>query len=257
MPIKFSNNATTTISGGISNSDTTIVVATGTGTLFPTLTASDHFYCTLEAGTVREIVKVTARTSDTFTVVRGQEGTTAVSWADGSDIANRVTATSLNEIGSSAVSFPQNSQSADYTLVLEDAGKMIFHPAADTMGRTWTIPANASVAFPVGTVIMLVVQEGAGGIRLIITSDTLRNMNGWTGSRWLAENVQYYLVKVTTTEWLLAGDIAIERLQIAVAHATTPYISAYPWSATGFGTKFTNPGTLPTGIGFGVAFNEI
>jgi hypothetical protein len=34
-----------------------------------------------------------------------------------------------------------------------------------------------------------------------------------------------------------------------------PYISAYPWTpGTGFGTKYANPGTLPTGDGRGVAF---
>jgi len=42
---------------------------------------------------------------------------------------------------------------------------------------------------------------------------------------------------------------------IAIAHSSSPFISAYPWSA-GFGTKYANPGTLPTGIGFGVAFNR-
>ena len=41
---------------------------------------------------------------------------------------------------------------------------------------------------------------------------------------------------------------------IAVAHFTSPYISVYPWSA-GFGTKYANPSTLPTGLGLGVAFN--
>ncbi len=44
---------------------------------------------------------------------------------------------------------------------------------------------------------------------------------------------------------------------IAVAHSYSPYITAYPWSSSGFGTKFTNPGTLPTGNGRGVAFTEI
>jgi hypothetical protein len=44
---------------------------------------------------------------------------------------------------------------------------------------------------------------------------------------------------------------------IAVAHSTTPFVSAYPWSGSGFGTKYTNPATLPTGNGNGVAFNTI
>ena len=43
--------------------------------------------------------------------------------------------------------------------------------------------------------------------------------------------------------------------QIAVAHGTSPFISAYPWSSSGFGTIYANPATLPTGGGNGVAFS--
>ena len=42
---------------------------------------------------------------------------------------------------------------------------------------------------------------------------------------------------------------------IAVAHASSPRITAYPWSVSGFGTKYTNPATTPTGNGHGVAFS--
>ena len=42
---------------------------------------------------------------------------------------------------------------------------------------------------------------------------------------------------------------------IAVAHSTSPNVTAYPWSASGFGTKFANPSTLPPGTGVGVAFS--
>jgi hypothetical protein len=61
--------------------------------------------------------------------------------------------------GTDAVGFrntPVNSQSADYTLVLADSGKTILHPVADDNARTFTIPANSSVAYPVGTVITFV-----------------------------------------------------------------------------------------------------
>jgi hypothetical protein len=42
-----------------------------------------------------------------------------------------------------------------------------------------------------------------------------------------------------------------------VAHFTTPFITAYPWSGSGFGTKFANPATLPTGYGNNVAFSPV
>jgi hypothetical protein len=44
---------------------------------------------------------------------------------------------------------------------------------------------------------------------------------------------------------------------IAVAHFSSPFVTAYPWSTSGFGTKYSNPATLPTGITYSVAFGEI
>ena len=43
-------------------------------------------------------------------------------------------------------------------------------------------------------------------------------------------------------------------VNIAIAHSTTPFISTYPWSS-GFGTKRSDPATLPTGYGYGVVFS--
>jgi len=100
----------------------------------------------------------------------------------------------------------QNSQSAAYTLVLTDGGKHIFHPLADTTARTWTIPANASVAYPIGTAITFINQNGAGVITIAITSDTMRLAGaGTTGSRTLAANGIATAVKVTSTEWIISG----------------------------------------------------
>lgn len=114
--------------------------------------------------------------------------------------------------GSGTLSFtsittvPQNSQSAAYTLVLGDAGKHIFHPSADTTARIWTIPANASVAYPVGTAITFVNQDSAGVITIAITSDTMRLAGaGTTGSRTLAANGVATAIKVTSTEWIISG----------------------------------------------------
>ena len=103
-------------------------------------------------------------------------------------------------------SVPQNSQSAAYTLVLADAGLHILHPSADTTARTWTIPANASVAFPIGTAITFVNQNGAGVVTIAITTDTMRLAGaGTTGSRALAANGIATALKVTATEWLISG----------------------------------------------------
>lgn len=114
------------------------------------------------------------------------------------------TADGTNRVGFRDI--PQNSKSAAYTLVAADAGKHIFHPSADTTARIWTIPANASVAFPLGTAITFVNQNAAGTITIAITSDTMRLAGaGTTGSRTLAANGVATAVKVTSTEWIISG----------------------------------------------------
>ena len=101
---------------------------------------------------------------------------------------------------------PQNSQSAAYTLVIEDAGKHILHPSADTTARTFTIPANGTVAFPVGTAVTIINQDSAGVITIAITTDTMRLAGaGTTGSRTLAANGIATAIKLTSTEWLISG----------------------------------------------------
>jgi hypothetical protein len=108
--------------------------------------------------------------------------------------------------GGSPTTIPQNSQSTAYELLLSDAGKHIFHPSADTTARTWTIPANSSVAFDIGTVVTFVNQNGAGVITIAITTDTMRLAGaGTTGSRTLAANGIATAIKVTSTEWLISG----------------------------------------------------
>ena len=78
MGLKVTNNAFGTLNAGINSSVTTIVLSAGEGARFPTLTASDYFYATLiDTSNNLEIVKVTARSTDTMTVVRAQDSTTA------------------------------------------------------------------------------------------------------------------------------------------------------------------------------------
>lgn len=71
MAIKYANNASTTLSTGISNSATSVAVVDGS--VFPALATGDTTYVTLSTtdGNTTEIVKVTARVTNTLTVVRG------------------------------------------------------------------------------------------------------------------------------------------------------------------------------------------
>lgn len=90
----WSDNAVATLASGITNSDTSIPLATGKGALFPSPTGGDYFMLTLtQAGseTSWETVKVTARTSDTLTAVRAQEGTSAAAWSAADKAELRIT----------------------------------------------------------------------------------------------------------------------------------------------------------------------
>jgi hypothetical protein len=101
---------------------------------------------------------------------------------------------------------PQNSQSVAYTAVLLDQGKHILHPSADVTARIFTIPANASVAYPLGTQLTFVNQNAAGTMTIAITTDTMRLAGaGTTGSRTLAANGVATALKITTTEWIIWG----------------------------------------------------
>ena len=110
--------------------------------------------------------------------------------------------------GTDAVGFrniPQNSQSAAYTLVLADAGKHIFHPVGDNNARTFTIPANSSVAYPIGTAITFI-NMAVANVTIAITTDTMYlSSAGTTGSRTLAQYGSATAIKITSTNWLISG----------------------------------------------------
>ncbi|MGE4909892.1 phage tail protein [Yersinia enterocolitica] len=100
LTLLSANNASTVLSAGISASATTLTVNTGTGGLFPSpVSGTSFFKLTLidaATGTLTEIVHVTARTGDTMTIVRGQEGTTNRIWSANDIAANMMTAGTLD-----------------------------------------------------------------------------------------------------------------------------------------------------------------
>lgn len=100
---------------------------------------------------------------------------------------------------------PQSSKSADYTLVAADNGTHIFHPASDANARTFTIPANGSVAFPLGAAVTFI-NRSASNVTIAITTDTLTlSPGGTTGSRTLAQYGMATAIKIGSTEWMISG----------------------------------------------------
>jgi len=97
-----------------------------------------------------------------------------------------------------------NTQSgAAYTLALTDQGGLV--ERSNGSAQTLTIPTNAVVAFPTGTVIM-VVQSGAGALTINNSGVTVRLDSTWTqvlGGQYALAT----LIKRDTNEWYLSGDL--------------------------------------------------
>ena len=89
-----------------------------------------------------------------------------------------------------------------YTLVLTDAAKLI--TLTNAAAITLTVPTNASVAFPIGTQILLY-QGGAGQVT-ISSSATIRSQG--TKLKLFGQYAVAGLVKVATDEWVAFGNLS-------------------------------------------------
>jgi hypothetical protein len=181
------NNAasTLTISGAYA---TTLTVTAATGVTLPT------------TGTLATLAGTETLTNKTLT---SPTLTTPALGTPASGNLSSCTADGTDQVGFKNI--PQNSQSAAYTLVLADAGKHIFHPSGDANARTYTIPANSSVAYPIGTAVTFI-NMTSQVVTIAITTDTMYlSSAGTTGSRSLAQYGSATAIKMTSTTWLISG----------------------------------------------------
>ena len=98
--IKFTNNARTLLSTSSLANDATSV-SVDDGSVFPSLSSGNYFYATLERAsdsTIREIVKVTARSGNDLTIVRAQDNTSATTFSADDIIELRLTAKAIEDI---------------------------------------------------------------------------------------------------------------------------------------------------------------
>lgn len=112
---KFANAARSNLALGINNAVTSFSVTAGTGAKFPTLGTGDWFYATLQEGDTLEIVKVTARSTDTFTVVRAQNGTTASAFTTAAVVGLRPVAADFDKAVGFQTAYNVLSYGADAT----------------------------------------------------------------------------------------------------------------------------------------------
>lgn len=99
MARAYTNFAKSTLASGIGSGATSLTVAAGQGALFPSTGGGATFDCVIfNTSAQREVISVTTRATDVFTIVRAQEGTTALTWNASDGIGHRLTAAALNNI---------------------------------------------------------------------------------------------------------------------------------------------------------------
>ena len=193
----FNNITGYTASGATGTTSTNLVFSTSPTLTTPTLGVAS-------ATSINKVAITAPATSATLTIADGKTLTSSntITLAATNDSQTYTLPAATCNIGYLEV--PQNSQSAAYTAVLADSGKQIFHPSTDNNARTFTIPANGSVAYPVGTVLTFV--NMANTVTIAITTDTMYLAGtGTTGSRTLAAYGVATAIKMTSTTWLISG----------------------------------------------------
>ena len=195
----------TSVTGVLKGNGTAISAATaGTDYVTPTGTETlTNKTIAYGSNTLTDVVGVTATQTLTNKTLTSPTLTTPALGTPASGVLSSCTVDGTDAVGFRNI--PQNSQSAAYTLVLADAGKHIFHPSTDANARTFTIPANSSVAYPIGTAITFI-NMTAAVVTIAITTDTMYlSSAGTTGSRSLAQYGSATAIKMTSTTWLISG----------------------------------------------------
>jgi hypothetical protein len=200
MTRKYSSiSVETTLASGISNSATTMTVAAGTGSALMggvTLAAGnvDQFTVALDVDTQNEeVVFITAVSTDTFTIVRGRAGTSAIAHTGGATVKHVLTSDDLNfytaGVATADAAVPESIVTAKADLLVASASGVVDNLAvgtnnqvltadsAATLGVKWATPAtadltiNAKVAnysLVAGDVNKLITMSAAGTLTLTV-----------------------------------------------------------------------------------------
>lgn len=158
-PLIVANNVASQMVTNIGPSDTAILIAAGQGARFPSPSGGQYFYVTAihyATGAV-EVMKCTSRALDTLTVVRGQDGTTAISLITGSVLEMREVAVIFQEID-----YRTHANTANGALVLNGSGQVADAQIPSTITRdTELAAAIAGLAIP-PALGFTPVQQGTG-----------------------------------------------------------------------------------------------
>lgn len=162
------------------------------------------------AGTVTSITAGTGLSGGTITT----SGTIAIDTATTVDVSTAQTLTNKTltspTLNAPLINLSLNAQTGTtYTFVLADNGKLV--TASNASAQTYSIPTNASVAYPIGAQINII-QIGAGQVTIqAVTSGTTTVASTGASAAAPKLRAQYSsatLIKVATDTWYVVGDIA-------------------------------------------------
>lgn len=224
MPIKLANNASGQIATGLAPYDIGLALVAGQGATFPSLAAGEYFYATLaSAGGSIEIVKVTAKVNDTFTIVRAQEGTTALSFSAGARFELRVTAQSvrdaIDDVTASAVTF------TPYTSIASTNVQSAIQEVVDEINllSTNTFTVEVITATEAQTVFNLSNPYVVGATNLSVYMNGLRLRN-------VVDYVETNSTRVTLTTGAQVGDeltfVAGREVNDAIGASSVSFVPA-------------------------------
>jgi hypothetical protein len=158
----------------------------------------------LKGGTTGQVLSKASNTDMDFTWVTDTgdiSAVTAGTGLSGGGTSGAVTVSFDYSVGNQSI---ESAQTASYTLVLADAGKLV--TISNASANNLTIPLNSSVAFPIGTRID-VIQKGAGQTTIVATGGVTINSKGGA----LKLSSQYSgasLIKYGTDTWFAVGDLS-------------------------------------------------
>ena len=188
------------LSGG-AGSPTWSTLGTGVATFLATPSSANLAAAVTDETGSGVLVFGTSPTLATATLTSPTLTTPVLGTPTSGNLAN-CTADGTNAVG--FLTIPQNAQTGSYTLVLGDSGKSIFHASA-AGAATYTIPANGTGAYPIGTTISII-NMSTNAVTIAITTDTLYLAGtGATGSRTLAQYGVATTTKMTSTTWIISG----------------------------------------------------
>ena len=209
--VRFSNNAVSQLAANLTISGTSLSVTPGDGAKFPSLSAGQYFMATLvKADGSTEVVKVTARSTDTLTIARAAEpvggASTSYSFSAGDRIEARLTAgvlgSEIDRLDNGSI-FETLNKSANYTVVEADVTTLIrVSTASGTI--TITLPQISSLTDDFDILVAKVTSDANSVV--IQRSGTTDLINGATSTTLFNQYQSAWVVADRSTNtWTVIG----------------------------------------------------